>query len=49
MLIDRPGKVLLKFVPDDNSKTQEEVVFSFKVIKVPVNQMKKIVLILKCS
>jgi hypothetical protein len=41
MLIDRPGKVLLKFVPDDNSKTHEEVVFSFKVIKVPVNQMKK--------
>ncbi|CAB4382995.1 putative NADP-dependent isocitrate dehydrogenase [Rhizophagus irregularis] len=30
MLIDRPGKVLLKFVPDDNSKTHEEVVFSFK-------------------
>ena len=41
MLIDRPGKVLLTFVPDDNSKMQEEVVFSFKVIKVPIIQIKK--------
>ncbi|RIA89098.1 isocitrate dehydrogenase [NADP] [Glomus cerebriforme] len=30
MLIDRPGKVFLTFVPDDKSPPQEEVVFTFE-------------------
>ena len=41
MLIDRPGKVLLKFVPEDNSKTQEEVVFSFKVTNETKSKIKE--------